>query len=63
MEENLWKILNNFYENNILYYIESFKQQPVKFISVILDLAIVMFLFYSLIKITKNSSKSLDKVC
>ena len=55
MEENIGNILNNFYEQNILNYIETFKQYPVKLISVILDLAIVIFLFYSLIKITKNS--------
>lgn len=55
MEENIGNILNNFYEQNILSYLETFKQYPVKLISVILDLAIVIFLFYSLIKITKNS--------
>ena len=55
MEENIGNILNNFYEQNILTYIETFKQYPVKLISVALDLAIVIFLFYSLIKITKNS--------
>ena len=55
MEKNIGNILNNFYEQNILNYIETFKQYPVKLISVILDLAIVLLLFYSLIKITKNS--------
>ena len=55
MEENIGNILNNFYEQNILNYIETLRQYPVKLISVILDLAIVIFLFYSLIKITKNS--------
>lgn len=55
MEENIGNILNNFYEHNILNYIETFKQYPVKLISVVLDLAIVIFLFYSIIKLTKNS--------
>ena len=55
MEENIGNILNNVTEQNILNYIETLRQYPVKLISVILDLAIVIFLFYSLIKITKNS--------
>ena len=55
MVGNIGNILNNFYEKNILNYIEVFKQHPIKLVSVILDLAIVIFLFYSLIKITKNS--------
>ena len=55
MEENIGKILNNFYEQNILNHIETFKQYPVKLISVVLDVAIVIFLFYSIIKLTKNS--------
>lgn len=55
MEKNIGNILNNFYEQNILNYIETFKQYPVKLISVVLDVAIVIFLFYSLIKLTKNS--------
>lgn len=55
MEENILNILNNFYKHNILSYIETLRQYPVKLVSVILDLAIVIFLFYSLIKITKNS--------
>lgn len=55
MEKNIGNILNNFYEQNILNYIETFKLYPVKLISVVLDVAIVIFLFYSLIKLTKNS--------
>ena len=55
MEQNLGKILNNFYENNILSYIQMLQEYPVKLISLILDISIVLFLVYSLVKITKKS--------
>ena len=55
MEENIGKIFTNFYEQNILTYIQTFQQYPVKLISLILDIAIVIFLAYSIIKITKSS--------
>ena len=55
MEKNIGNILNNFYEQNILNYIQTFQQYPVKLISLILDISIVLFLAYSLIKITKSS--------
>lgn len=55
MERNIGNILNNFYEQNILNYIQMLEQYPVKLISLILDLAIVIFLVYSLIRITKYS--------
>ena len=48
-------ILNNFYEQNILSYIHMLEQYPVKLISLILDILIVLFLAYSLVKITKYS--------
>ena len=55
MEQNIGKIINNFYENNILNYIQELQQYPVKLISLILDISIVIFLVYSLVKITKKS--------
>lgn len=55
MEKNIGNILNNFYEQNILNYVQTFQQYPVKLISLILDISIVLFLAYSLIKITKSS--------
>ena len=55
MEENIGNILNNFYEQNILNYIQTFQQYPIKLISLILDISIVLFLAYSLIRITKSS--------
>ena len=55
MEENIGKIFSTFYEQNILNYIQTLQQYPVKLISLILDISIVVFLAYSLIKITKSS--------
>ena len=55
MEKNIGKIVNTFYEQNILSYIQTLQEYPVKLISLILDISIVIFLAYSLIKITKSS--------
>ena len=55
MEQNIGKIFSTFYEQNILNYIQLLQQYPVKLISLILDVSIVVFLAYSLIKITKSS--------
>lgn len=55
MENNIGRIFNNFYEHNILNYIQTFQQYPVKLISVILDVVIVVFLAYHLVKIAKDS--------
>ena len=55
MEQNIGKIFSSFYEQNILSYIQTLQQYPVKLISLILDISIVIFLAYSLIKITKSS--------
>lgn len=55
MEKNIGNILNNFYEQNILNYIQTYQQYPVKLISLILDISIVLFLAYGLIRITKSS--------
>ncbi|MBQ9657803.1 MAG: diadenylate cyclase CdaA [Clostridia bacterium] len=55
MIRNIGEILNNFFEQNILTYIQTLQAYPVKLISVILDLAIVIFLAYHLVKIAKGS--------
>ena len=52
---NIGTILNNFYEQNILTYIKMYQEYPIKLISLILDLAIVIFLAYELLRIVKDS--------
>ena len=52
---NIGVVLNNFYEQNILTYIKMYQEYPVKLISLILDIAIVIFLAYELLRIVKDS--------
>lgn len=52
---NIGDIINNFYEQNILSYIKLWQEYPIKLISVILDIAIVIFLAYELLRIVKDS--------
>lgn len=52
---NIGTILNNIYENNILTYIKMYQEYPIKLISLILDLVIVIFLAYELLRIVKDS--------
>jgi diadenylate cyclase len=52
---NIGKIFNDFYEQNILANIQLMQEYPIKLITLILDLIIVLFLLYKLIKIVKGS--------
>ena len=52
---NIGIMLNNFYENNILYYIRLWQEYPIKLVSLVLDVAIVLFLAYELLRIVKDS--------
>lgn len=52
---NIGEIINNFYQQNILYYIKLWQEYPIKLVSLILDLAIVIFLAYELLRIVKDS--------
>ena len=47
--------LSNFYQQNILGYINSLVENPFKLIALIIDIAIVAFLFIQLLKIVKYS--------
>lgn len=52
---NILSVINNFYEQNILYYINLWQEYPIKLVSLILDIAIVLFLGYELLRIVKDS--------
>lgn len=52
---NIGDIINNFYEQNILSYIKLWQEYPIKLVSVVLDIAIVIFLAYELLRIVKDS--------
>ena len=53
--KNIGNLINAFYEQNILAYIQSLQEYPIKFVSLILDITIVVFLAYELVKIVKGS--------
>lgn len=52
---NIGDIVKNFYDQNILSYIRSLQEYPIKLVSLILDIAIVVFLAYELLRIVKDS--------
>lgn len=49
---NMW---NSFFEQNILSYIRTWQEYPIKLVTLILDIAIVIFLAYELLRIVKDS--------
>ena len=51
---NLGVILNNFYEQNILTYIKMYQEYPIKLVSLVLDIAIVIFFVPTLINLLFN---------
>lgn len=55
MKDNFFTAFSEFWKLNVLNYIEELSRNPIRLVSLILDLAIVIFLGYKLIKATKNS--------
>ena len=52
---NIGSMLNGFYEQNILSYIRTLQENPIKLVTLILDIVIVIFLAYELLRIVKDS--------
>jgi len=52
---NIGNILSSFWEQNILSYIRLLQQYPIKLVTLILDIVIVVFLAYELLRIVKDS--------
>lgn len=52
---NLGMSWENFYKDNIMSYIKSLQENPFELITLILDLAIVIFLLYCFFKVVKGS--------
>ena len=52
---NIGNMLSNFYDQNILSYIRLWQEYPIKLIVLILDISIVIFLAYLLLKTVKDS--------
>lgn len=55
MLRNLIITLNNFYQENIVAYAQMLYQYPIKIVTLIVDIVIVAFLAYKLVKIAKGS--------
>ena len=55
MKDSFFNIIDTFWQVNVGEYITNLQENPLRLISLIIDLAIVIFLAYKLIKITKKS--------
>ena len=55
MINNLITGISNFYQENVIGYINSLYEYPIKLVLLIIDLTIVIFLGVKLLKIAKNS--------
>lgn len=55
MLENFGKIFTNFYENNIMGYLEMLYQYPIKLVLLIIDISLVAFLIYKFFIIVKDT--------
>ena len=52
---NIGDMFSNFYNQNILSYIRLWQQYPIKLVVLLLDISIVIFLGYQLLRIVKDS--------
>ena len=55
MLENFGKIFTNFYENNIMEYLQMLYQYPIKLVLLIIDISLVAFLIYKFFIIVKDT--------
>ena len=55
MKENFIKVFDDLGKIDIVSYINELQQNPIRVLSLIIDLAIVIFLIYKFIKYTKNT--------
>ena len=55
MTNNFLESINKFWELNIVNYFQELQQNPFRIISLILDLVIVLYLIYRLLKATKST--------
>ena len=55
MIDNLINNINSYIQHNIVDYVNNFYQYPIKLIPVVLDLVLVIYLLYKLIKASKKT--------
>lgn len=54
MKSSFFNTIDNFWQINVISYIKLLQQNPIRIMLLILDLAIVIFLAYNLIKAAKK---------
>lgn len=55
MLDNFIENINTYFQKNIVFYIQELYQYPIKLVPLIIDVAIVLFLIYKLIKTSKKT--------
>lgn len=55
MVSSFWDSVQLYFQENVVEYMNSLCQYPIKIVALILDLAIVIYLIYKFFKMTKNS--------
>ena len=53
--DDIGKAINAFYENNILKFINMYRQSPARLISLIIDIALVFLLIYLFLRMVKGT--------
>lgn len=55
MIDNFWVTMSNFYNNNILGYLKTLYEYPIKLVTLVVDILIVMFLILKLLEIVRDT--------
>ena len=55
MKDSFFNVIDTFWQVNVVEYITNLQENPLRLISLAIDLTIVIFLAYKLIKMTKKS--------
>ena len=55
MKDSFFNVIDTFWQVNVVQYITNLQENPLRLIPLVIDLAIVIFLAYKLVKVTKKS--------
>lgn len=55
MDSNFFTNIDKFWKLNIVNYFQELQQNPIRLVPLVLDLAIVFYLIYKLLKVTRNT--------
>ena len=58
MKDNFFSALDTFWQINVVEYVQMLQENPLRVVSLVIDLTIVIFLLYKLIKMTIQCTKS-----